>query len=69
MAKAELMALSVLGDVLRDCGVFSVRRGESDRDAIRHARETARAGKVVGMFGEGTRQRSGRPGPSSRVPR
>lgn len=63
MAKAELMATPFLGDVLRDCGVFSVRRGESDRDAIRHAREMAAKGRVVGLFAEGTRQRSGHPGP------
>lgn len=63
MAKAELMATPFVGDVLRDCGVFSVRRGESDRDAIRHAREIAASGKVVGVFAEGTRQKSGTPGP------
>lgn len=63
MAKAELMATPVVGDVLRDVGVFSVRRGESDRDAIRHALEIAERGKVVGVFAEGTRQRTGHPGP------
>lgn len=62
MAKAELMAMPFVGDVLRDCGVFSVRRGESDRDAIRHAREIIADGKVVGVFAEGTRQRLGFPG-------
>lgn len=63
MAKAELMAVPCVGRLLADCGVFSVRRGESDRDAIRHARDLAARGRVVGLFAEGTRQKSGVPGP------
>jgi 1-acyl-sn-glycerol-3-phosphate acyltransferase len=43
-------------------GTIGVRRGESDRDAVRHMRESAHAGRMVGLFVEGTRQKHGRPG-------
>lgn len=62
LAKAELMAVPVLGPGLSWLGVFGVRRGGSDRDALRHARELAREGKLVGVHLEGTRQRFGHPG-------
>jgi 1-acyl-sn-glycerol-3-phosphate acyltransferase len=39
-----------------------VRRGESDREAVRHMREVVRDGEALGVFVEGTRQRSGVPG-------
>ena len=39
-----------------------MRRGESDREAIRLSRDLVREGRAVGMFVEGTRQRSGVPG-------
>ena len=42
---------------------FAVRRGESDREAVRRMREIVREGNALGMFAEGTRQRSGVPGP------
>src|SRR5262249_40499400 len=41
---------------------IGVRRGESDRDAVRKMREAAHDGRVVCLFVEGTRQHSGRPG-------
>ena len=39
-----------------------MRRGESDRDAVRRMREVVRDGNALGVFVEGTRQRSGVPG-------
>ena len=63
MTKIELLSLPVLGEVFRWGGAFAVRRGESDRDAIRVARWLVREGHVVGMFMEGTRQQLGHPGP------
>jgi 1-acyl-sn-glycerol-3-phosphate acyltransferase len=39
-----------------------VRRGESDREAVRRMREVVREGEGLGVFVEGTRQRSGVPG-------
>ena len=62
LAKAELLEVPVVGTALSSLGVFGVRRGEGDRDALRHARELAREGKLVGVHLEGTRQRFGHPG-------
>jgi 1-acyl-sn-glycerol-3-phosphate acyltransferase len=62
MAKAELLAMPVVGEALQWTGAFPVRRGEGDRDSLRQAREIAREGHLVGMFVEGTRQRLGYPG-------
>jgi 1-acyl-sn-glycerol-3-phosphate acyltransferase len=62
MAKIELHRMRGLGQVVRVLGAFSVRRGESDREAVRVMRELLREGEVVGLFVEGTRQRSGVPG-------
>ncbi len=43
-------------------GIIAVRRGESDREAVRRMRRAAADGRAIGVFVEGTRQRSGRPG-------
>jgi 1-acyl-sn-glycerol-3-phosphate acyltransferase len=63
LAKAEAHAVPVAGAYLRLFGSFGVRRGESDREAVRRMRDVVRAGHALGVFGEGTRQRSGVPGP------
>jgi 1-acyl-sn-glycerol-3-phosphate acyltransferase len=63
LAKAELLRVPVVGPFLRWLGVFGVRRGEGDREAVRHARELVRAGELVCVHVEGTRQRFGHPGP------
>jgi 1-acyl-sn-glycerol-3-phosphate acyltransferase len=62
VAKAEVLGVPGLGTYLVWHGLISVRRGESDRDAVRRMREYAAAGRAIGLFVEGTRQRSGRPG-------
>ena len=62
VAKAEAANHRILGWYLRLFGTIAIHRGESDREAVRRMRETARDGNVVGLFVEGTRQRSGRPG-------
>jgi 1-acyl-sn-glycerol-3-phosphate acyltransferase len=48
---------------MRSFGAFSVRRGESDREAVRTMRRLVHDGHALGLFAEGTRQRSGVPGP------
>ena len=63
LAKAELLEIPVLGAILRWLGVFPVRRGEGDRDALRRARQLVREGHLVCVHIEGTRQRFGYPGP------
>ena len=62
LAKAELHEVPAFGRLVRGMGTLAVRRGESDREAVRLARETVRRGDLLGMFVEGTRQRSGEPG-------
>jgi 1-acyl-sn-glycerol-3-phosphate acyltransferase len=63
MAKVEAHRVPGLGELMRAFGAFSVRRGESDRDAVRTMRQIVRDGHALGLFVEGTRQRSGVPGP------
>jgi 1-acyl-sn-glycerol-3-phosphate acyltransferase len=62
LAKSELFELPVLGEALDWMGVISIRRGESDRDAVRRARACVREGGIVCVHIEGTRQRLGYPG-------
>ena len=63
LAKAEAHAVPVAGAYLRLFGSFGVRRGESDREAVRRMRDVVHEGHALGIFVEGTRQRSGVPGP------
>ena len=62
MAKMEAHRVPGLGHMIRAFGAFPVRRGESDREAVRTMREVVRDGLALGVFVEGTRQRSGVPG-------
>jgi 1-acyl-sn-glycerol-3-phosphate acyltransferase len=62
VAKIEAHRVPGLGQLIRAFGTRSVRRGESDREAVRAMREIVREGHALGMFVEGTRQRSGVPG-------
>jgi 1-acyl-sn-glycerol-3-phosphate acyltransferase len=62
LAKVEAHVVPGLGEVIRSFGTLSVRRGESDREAVRLMREVVRNGDALGVFVEGTRQRSGVPG-------
>ena len=62
LAKVEAHRVPGLGELMRAFGTLSVRRGESDRDAVRLMRQIVREGNALGMFVEGTRQRSGVPG-------
>jgi 1-acyl-sn-glycerol-3-phosphate acyltransferase len=63
MAKAEAHRVPGLGQLMRSFGTISVRRGESDREAVRRMREVVREGHALGLFVEGTRQRDGTLGP------
>jgi 1-acyl-sn-glycerol-3-phosphate acyltransferase len=64
VAKVEAARFPGLGRYLRWHGTISVRRGQSDRDAVRQMKQSAREGRVVGLFVEGTRLKLGRPGPA-----
>jgi 1-acyl-sn-glycerol-3-phosphate acyltransferase len=62
VAKIEAHRVPGLGPYIRWHGTLSVRRGESDREAVRLMRQAVRDGRALGVFVEGTRQRSGVPG-------
>jgi 1-acyl-sn-glycerol-3-phosphate acyltransferase len=62
LAKVEAHRAPGLGKLIRGFGTLAVRRGESDREAVRRMREVVRNGDALGVFVEGTRQRSGVPG-------
>jgi 1-acyl-sn-glycerol-3-phosphate acyltransferase len=62
MAKVEAHRAPGLGALIRAFGCFPVRRGESDREAVRTMRQVVRDGRALGLFVEGTRQLSGVPG-------
>ncbi|MGO8672226.1 MAG: lysophospholipid acyltransferase family protein [Capsulimonadaceae bacterium] len=56
MAKEELFTTSKrFGTLLYNLGAFPVRRGESDRAALRHAIAILKQGQLLGIFPEGTR--------------
>jgi 1-acyl-sn-glycerol-3-phosphate acyltransferase len=61
-AKIEAHRVPGLGQLIRSHGTLAIRRGESDREALRRMREAVRRNDLLGMFVEGTRQRSGVPG-------
>jgi 1-acyl-sn-glycerol-3-phosphate acyltransferase len=56
VAKQEAHDNPLIGPFIRIFGTSSVRRGESDREAIRIMRDVVRRGDTLGMFPEGTRQ-------------
>lgn len=64
VTKIEVAQVPGFGRFLEWHGIIDVRRGESDREAVRAMLEYARAGRAVGLFVEGTRQKeTKRPGP------
>jgi 1-acyl-sn-glycerol-3-phosphate acyltransferase len=62
VAKQEAHDNPLIGPFIRVFGTFSVRRGESDREAVRLMKKVVRRGDALGMFPEGTRQER-EPGP------
>jgi 1-acyl-sn-glycerol-3-phosphate acyltransferase len=62
IAKSEIHRHLGLGQLIRAFGAVPVRRGESDREAVRAMREIVRDGEALGLFVEGTRQKNGLPG-------
>jgi 1-acyl-sn-glycerol-3-phosphate acyltransferase len=62
VAKVELHGVPGFGELMRAHGALAVRRGESDREALRLMRETVRNNDLLGLFVEGTRQKTGVPG-------
>lgn len=61
MAKQELF-VPLLGFIYRTLGAFPVRRGGADRAAIKHGIDILQSGKVLAIFPEGTRSKTGKLG-------
>lgn len=61
MSKAEWFQNKPLGLLLGALGAFPINRGEGDFDAIGKAVGLVQAGHLVGIFPEGTRNRTGGP--------
>jgi 1-acyl-sn-glycerol-3-phosphate acyltransferase len=62
MAKEELFSVPVLGKIVPHLNAFSVKRGMSDREALRKGLGILKDGKVLGLFPEGTRSKTGEMG-------
>ncbi|MBN8190765.1 1-acyl-sn-glycerol-3-phosphate acyltransferase [Bacillus sp. NTK074B] len=62
MAKEELFNVPVLGKLLPDLRAFPVKRGMSDREALRKGLQVLKEGDVLGLFPEGTRSKTGQIG-------
>jgi 1-acyl-sn-glycerol-3-phosphate acyltransferase len=59
MAKVELFRMPVLGPLITWLNAFPVDRSRGDVAAIKRAVEILRSGAAVGIFPEGTRNKSG----------
>ena len=59
MAKEELFAVPILKQLLPKLLAFPVKRGMSDREALRRGIGLLKDGKVLGLFPEGTRSKDG----------
>ena len=59
MAKDELFSVPVIGTIVRNVNAFPVKRGMSDREALRKGLAVLKEGHVLGLFPEGTRSKTG----------
>lgn len=59
MAKEELFNAPILKTLIPKLNAFPVKRGMSDREAMRKAIQLLKDGNVVGLFPEGTRSKDG----------
>ena len=59
MAKIELFENLIFGAAIRRCHAFPVKRGASDRGAIKAAVTVLKEGHMLGLFPEGTRSKTG----------
>lgn len=63
MAKEELFRMPIISFLVTQFGALPVKRGASDRAAIRNTLKILEEGKMFGIFPEGTRSKTGELGP------
>ena len=59
MAKEELFQIPIIGWFCNKLGAFPVKRGSSDRNAIKKAFDIVQSDRVLAIFPEGTRSKDG----------
>ncbi|WP_439950984.1 lysophospholipid acyltransferase family protein [Neobacillus fumarioli] len=59
MAKEELFSVPVLKGIIKNLHAFPVKRGFSDREALRKGLSVLKEGHVLGLFPEGHRSKTG----------
>ncbi|MBE4910305.1 1-acyl-sn-glycerol-3-phosphate acyltransferase [Bacillus luteolus] len=62
MAKEELFRVPLLGQLVPKLNAFPVKRGMSDREALRKGLKVLKDDNVLGLFPEGTRSKDGKLG-------
>lgn len=62
MAKEELFRLPILKFILPRVNAFPVKRGMSDKQALKNGLKVLKDNKVLGLFPEGTRSKTGKLG-------
>ncbi len=62
MAKEELFKNPIFAAAIRALHVFPVKRGAADKNAIKNAVKVLKDGGCLGIFPEGTRSKTGKPG-------
>lgn len=60
MAKQELFKVPILSSIIKKLGAFPVKRGKKDLEAIKKAEEIVNSGKILAMFPEGGRSKTGK---------
>lgn len=60
MAKQELFKVPVLSSIIKKLGAFPVNRGNKDLGAIKKAEEIVNSGRILAMFPEGGRSKTGK---------
>ncbi|MEC1719674.1 lysophospholipid acyltransferase family protein [Schinkia azotoformans] len=59
MAKEELFRMPVIKTIMHGIRAFPVKRGMSDRNALKAGLSLLKEGNVLGLFPEGTRSKTG----------
>ncbi|MBP1933477.1 lysophospholipid acyltransferase family protein [Ammoniphilus resinae] len=62
MAKEELFKIPVISYLVKQFGAYPVKRGMSDKGALKKSLQILKEGKVLGIFPEGTRSKDGKLG-------